>query len=99
VAQAEAEEVVTIGAVDVAPRENVGAVPQDATDESSASDATRQADAQAQASADEVSTQAQADEDLDFGAPMPLMQKLVIAICGIALVVTLVFLVRFWVFT
>jgi hypothetical protein len=91
VAQAEAEEVVTIGAVDVAP--------QDATDESSVSDATHQADAQAQAPADEASVQAQADEDLDFGAPMPLMQKLVIVACGIALVVTLVFLVRFWVFT
>jgi uncharacterized membrane protein len=90
---AEDEETITIGAVEAGqePRH-----PQEQPASPDAQDAVSAPSPDSQPQRDEASSQASGD--LDFGPPMPLAQRLVIAVCGIALVVTLVFLVRFWVF-
>jgi hypothetical protein len=93
----EDEETITIGATDVE-----ATLPQtarrEALDPAQAAAAKQQLDVSTPAdeSIDRASVN-QASGDSNFGPPMPLVQKLVIAVCGVALIVTLVFLTRFWI--
>jgi hypothetical protein len=88
----EDEEIITIGAVDIdeSPLEEMVAPAADGSTEAVGVRAEGQEAAHTQT--------AKKDDDEDgLDASMPLAQKLVIAVCVIALIVTIVFLVRFWV--
>jgi hypothetical protein len=92
----EQEEVTIIGAAEVASVPSAGADAQVLDEDISA---TARAAGRADAQTDKSETQGRASEDLDLGAPMPLLQKLVLVACLIGVVVTITFLVWFWGFS
>jgi hypothetical protein len=109
-AYGEDEEVIAIGAVDVSvetdPDESAGTEPDTEDDVAIGSDESVAVDPGGGAEPDSSgSMEAEPDTDesaetlseADFIEPMSLMQKLVIAACFVAVLITIAFLVWFWV--